>query len=88
MDNKCKYCSEVENDVYGDVASKDIFFEHLKLKVNDTAEINFADITVWITDEADLELYIDEADGYNQQFVKEKIPINFCPFCGRRLRNG
>lgn len=80
---ECKYCTEIDNIE----VSRDIFYERVTAKFNDKVEIGLADITVWITDEAKMELYVDECEGYNRQILKKTIDINYCPFCGRRLRN-
>ncbi len=79
---ECRYCSEVEDiDI-----SRDIFFEHINAVFNDSVEVNLIDVTVWITDEAKMELFIDPAVETGC-IVKKTVDINFCPFCGRRLRN-
>lgn len=81
MDN-CKYCGEV-----GDIEeSKDIFFEWLPAIFGIETEYHDynPDVTVFITDEAELKLCVMMGDDY---LVKESKEIKYCPFCGRRLRN-
>lgn len=78
----CKYCGEI----FDDSDSKDIFFKHINMSLNDKIVLNLMDVTLWITDEAKMELFID-APYEDGTIVKETVSINFCPFCGRRLRN-
>lgn len=75
---KCHYCDTEEN--------KDIFFNWLPAMFGLEKEDHDynPDVTVFITDEAELELCAMMGDDY---LVKEKKKINYCPFCGRRLRN-
>lgn len=75
---KCQYCDAEEN--------KDIFFEFLPAIFGIEKEDHTynQDVTVFITDDSELELCVMMGDDY---LVKEKKKINFCPFCGRRLRN-
>lgn len=77
MDNKCKFCDTEEN--------KDIFFNWLPAMFGiETEHHDYnPDVTVFITYEAELELCVMMGGDY---LVKEKKKINFCPFCGRRLR--
>lgn len=79
---ECRYCSEVED---GDI-SRDIFFEHINAVFNDSVEVNLMDVTVWITEEAKMELFVDPAVETGV-ILKKTVDINYCPFCGRRLRN-
>lgn len=78
MAEKCHYCDTEEN--------KDIFFYWLPAMFGlETEDHDYnPDVTVFITDEAELELCVMMSDDY---LVKEKKEINYCPFCGRRLRN-
>lgn len=78
----CEYCGEVED--IGE--SKDIFFEWLPAMFGLEKEDHDynPDVTVFITDKAELELCVMMGDDY---LVKKKKDILFCPFCGRRLRN-
>ena len=75
---KCQYCDAEEN--------KDIFFEFLPAIFGIEKEDHTynQDVTVFITYDYELELCVMMGDDY---LVKEKKKINFCPFCGRRLRN-
>lgn len=75
---KCQYCDAEEN--------KDIFFEFIPAIFGIEKEDHTynQDVTVFITADSELELCVMMGDDY---LVKEKKKINFCPFCGRRLRN-
>lgn len=75
---KCPYCDAEEN--------KDIFFNFLPAMFGIEKENHDynQDVTVFITDKAELELCVMMGDDY---LLKEKKKIQFCPFCGRRLRN-
>ena len=75
---KCYYCDAEEN--------KDIFFKFLPAIFGIEKENHDynQDVTVFITDDSELELCVMMGDDY---LVKEKKKINYCPFCGRRLRN-
>ena len=76
MDDRCKFCDAEEN--------KDIFFNFLPAMFGIEKENHDynPDVTVFITDEAELELCVMMGDDY---LVKEKKKIQFCPFCGRAL---
>lgn len=52
--------------------TKDIFFE----------EFNGVEISVFINDRQELELYISDQG----EELKKTVLIKFCPFCGRKLR--
>lgn len=75
---KCHYC-DTEDD-------KDIFFNWLPAMFGIEKEYHDynQDVTVFITDKAELELCVMMGDDY---LVKEKKEIKYCPFCGRRLHN-
>lgn len=77
-EEKCHYCDE-EDD-------KDIFFNFLPAMFGiEKEDHNYnPDVTVFITDKAELELCVMIGDDY---LVKEKKEIKYCPFCGRRLQN-
>jgi len=81
-ENKCKYCNESSIES----PSNDIFFEWLPalfgLEKKDH-DYN-PDVTVFITDDNELELCVMMGDDY---LLKEKKKIKYCPFCGRRLHN-
>ena len=53
--------------------TKDVFYE----------EFGDVEISVFINDGTELELYVTEQGEEH----KKTVPIKFCPFCGRRLRN-
>lgn len=53
--------------------TKDIFYE----------EFDGAEISVFINDSQELELYVS---GQGKE-LKKTILMRYCPFCGRRLRN-
>ena len=78
MDNKCEFCDAEEN--------KDIFFKFLPAMFGIEKENHDynPDVTVFITDDNELELCVMLGDDY---LLKEKKKILFCPFCGRRLHN-
>ena len=79
MDNKCKFCDD-------DTCNNDIFFKWLPAMFGierEDHEYN-PDVTVCITDDAELELRVMIGDYV---LVEECKKIKFCPFCGRRLRN-
>lgn len=59
-------CEYCEDD------TKDIFY----------GEINGAEVSVFISDSHELELYISE----NGEEMKKTALMRYCPFCGRRLR--
>ena len=77
-ENKCEFCDAEEN--------KDIFFKFLPAIFGIEKENHDynQDVTVFITDDNELELCVMMGDDY---LLKEKKPIKYCPFCGRRLRN-
>lgn len=52
--------------------TKDIFYE----------EFGGVEISVFINDSPELELYVS---GQGEEY-KKTVPIKCCPFCGRRLR--
>ncbi len=76
MDYRCRFCDAEEN--------KDIFFNWLPAMFGLEKEDNDynPDVTVFITDDNELELCVMMGDDY---LVKEKKKIRFCPFCGRAL---
>lgn len=76
MDNKCMFCDTEDN--------KDIFFNWLPAMFGLEKEDHDynPDVTVFITDDNELELCVMMGDDY---LVKEKKKIKFCPFCGRAL---
>lgn len=76
MDNKCGFCDVEEN--------KDIFFKWLPAMFGLEKEGHDynPDVTLFITDDNDLELCVMMGDDY---LIKEKKKIRFCPFCGRIL---
>ena len=78
MNNKCEFCDAEEN--------KDIFFKFLPAMFGMEKENHDynQDVTVFITDDNELELCVMLGDDY---LLKEKKKILFCPFCGRRLHN-
>ena len=78
-EEKCHYCDE-EDD-------KDIFFNFLPAMFGIEKENHDynPDVSVFITDNFELELCVMMGDDY---LLKEKKKIKYCPFCGRRLRNG
>lgn len=53
--------------------TKDIFYE----------EFGGVEISVFINDSPELELYVS---GQGEE-LKKTVPMRYCPFCGRRLRN-
>ena len=72
----CEYCDAEEN--------KDIFFKFLPAIFGierEDHEYN-PDVTVFITDDNELELCVMMGDYY---LAKETKKIQFCPFCGRAL---
>ena len=75
---KCPYCDAEEN--------KDIFFKFLPAMFGIEKENHDynQDVTVFITDNYELELCVMMGDDY---LLKEKKKIKYCPFCGRRLHN-
>ncbi len=76
---ECIYCDAEED--------KDIFFEFLPAMFGIEKENHDynPDVTVFITDDNELELCVMMGDDY---LLKEKKKIKYCPFCGRRLHNG
>lgn len=76
---KCEFCRELDDDV-----ARDIFFEWLPPMFGLEKEDHDynPDVTVFITDDNELELCVMMGDDY---LVKEKKKIKFCPFCGRAL---
>lgn len=74
---KCHYCDD---------SCKDIFFDFLPAMFGIEKEDHDynPDVTVFITDNSELELCVMMGDDY---LVKEKKKIKYCPFCGRRLQN-
>ena len=78
----CNYCRES----YGDVA-QDIFFEWLPPMFGIETEYHDfnPDVTVYISSEAKLKMTVMMGDHY---VVKKETDILFCPFCGRKLREG
>ena len=81
-EEKCRYCCEDTIEY----PSNDIFFEWLPAMFGIEKEYHDynPDVTVFITDDNELELCVMMGDDY---LVKKKKKIQFCPFCGRRLRN-
>lgn len=77
-EEKCHYCDD---------SGIDIFFKFLPAMFGLEKEDHDynPDVTVFITDKAELELCVMMGDDY---LVKEKKEIKYCPFCGRRLQNG
>ena len=77
-ENKCEFCDAEEN--------KDIFFNFLPAMFGIEKENHDynPDVTVFITDDNELELCVMMGDDY---LLKEKKKIKYCPFCGRRLHN-
>lgn len=75
---ECHYCDAEEN--------KDIFFKFLPAMFGIEKENHDynQDVTVFITDKAEIELCVMMGDDY---LLKEKKKIKYCPFCGRRLHN-
>lgn len=76
-ENECLYCGDDKHA---------IFFKWLPAIFGIEKEYHDynPDVTVFITDEDKLELCVMMGDDY---LVKVKEKINYCPFCGRRLRN-
>lgn len=74
--NNCEFCREEER--------KDVFLNWLPAMFGLETEYHDynPDVTVFIRDDAKLELRVMMGDYY---LVKEKKKINFCPFCGRKL---
>lgn len=71
----CEYCRD---------DAKDIFFKWLPAMFgleNEDHDYN-PDVTVFITNDNELELCVMMGDDY---LIKEKKKIQFCPFCGRTL---
>lgn len=75
-ENDCPYCND---------SCMDIFFNFLPAMFGIEKENHDynQDVTVFITDKAELELCVMIGDDY---LLKEKKKIIFCPFCGRRLQ--
>lgn len=74
----CEYCND---------DTKDIFFEWLPALFGKETEDhdNNLDMTVYIDYSDELVATVMFCDDI---LVKTKKPINFCPFCGRKLREG
>lgn len=75
-ENECEYCTELFT---GD-CNDDLITHDLNINVNG---INFENVqfNVFIMDD-ELELF---ADYYDAPIIKQKVKINYCPMCGRRL---
>lgn len=75
----CEYCRDwEENECSSDILTASI---PLMPAITDV-EINFE---LFINRNKKIELYVhDGADGYR---VYESNAINYCPFCGRSLKN-
>lgn len=43
-----------------------------------------ATLQVFINDKSELELFMD-SDHSDVVLIKKKVPIHYCPFCGRDL---
>lgn len=74
---KCRYCDD---------DCTNIFFNWLPAMFGIETEYHDynPDVTVFITDDNELELCVMMGGDY---LVKEKKKIKYCPFCGRRLCN-
>lgn len=59
--------------------TRDIFSEDLSFMDQPVAQLQ-----VFITDEAELGLYMGGVP-YDVVMLRRKIPIKYCPFCGRDL---
>lgn len=59
--------------------ARDIFFDDLSFM-----DQTIAQLQVFITDKAELELYMEGVPD-DVIMLKRKIPIKYCPFCGRDL---
>lgn len=64
------YCRDDVRDIF----SLDMFFMNQPV----------AQLQMFITDKAELELYMEGVPD-DVVMIKKKIPIHFCPFCGRSL---
>ena len=73
---ECKFCGELFN---GDCNDSIMSGTINKFEVFNGYDI-FVDL--FITDN-ELELYLD--DSGENEILKKKIKINYCPICGRRL---
>ena len=74
---KCHYCDDSCND---------IFFSWLPAMFGiETENHDYnPDVTVYISSESKMKMTVMMGDHY---LVKKETDIQFCPFCGRRLRN-
>ncbi len=75
--DECKFCSE---SFTGDCNASLI---EDQLRIFNSAEM-FLGVDVFINDN-ELELYIDDSVG--DGVLKRKVPINYCPMCGRPISN-
>lgn len=76
--NEMSYC-EFPDDCFCQTDTADIFFEHISFMDQPVAQLQ-----LFITDDSELELYM-EGDQIDTVMIKRKIPIKYCPFCGRDL---
>lgn len=75
--DKCHYCMGIDGD-----CAEDIFFDFIDLFGTGDNQLN-PDITTYIDDEGCINTVFMHGEHAVKKFKK---PINYCPFCGRRLR--
>jgi hypothetical protein len=75
--NNCEFCHESTDGWM----NKDLILKDIKLSNG----VLIMSVNVFITYKDELELYLDGPDG--DILDKAVLPINYCPICGRELKD-